>query len=236
MRLVQLIGVASLGALSACASGAASGPVDVEPPALGASDAGLVRPSASAAARRARPVEPGVDAGEALAIEQDGRVVPIVQHEARILRRPFTLVVRIRGGGRAAMLGTEVGVRLNASFDPRVFDLAVAGKPMPVADGEPFGGGSAMAEYEKPEPTLFLADGGSHFWYWKSDDDNRCASVAREGDDILCRRPIENLWDVDDGSGPEPISAERAPALHVVTLQAPSETAHGWVKLTFGPP
>lgn len=158
----------------------------------------------------------------------------IEAHEARIARRAFTIIARIPGGGRGAVFGTPVGLYLNASFDRRLFDLAVHGEPLPVGDGEVFGDGSGMAEASPIEPQLFLSDVASHYWYWSDDADRRCAEVERDGDDLLCRRVIEEVWDVETGVA-QRLSSVRAPALHVVTMQRPSPTAVGYVRLRFDP-
>lgn len=236
MRARSLVGAASFTVLGACAGAAPTEPVSVENRAPEAVERAHARPVGSAPARRARPLDADDPTADALTVEQDGRVVPIVHHEARVGRRAFAILIRIRGGGPAALLGSSTGVYLNASFDSRLFDLAVLGTPQPTGDGDAFGDGSAMAEEAKPEPTLFLASGGSHYWYWESDTDNRCSSAVRDGDDILCRRVIESLWDIDNGSAAEPIAAHSAPALYLVSRQRPVDTAHGFVKLTFDAP
>jgi len=236
VRARSLVGAASFIVLGACAGAAPTEPPSVEARAPDAIDSAPARPGGSAPPRRTRPTEPDDPTADALTIEQDGVVVPSVHHEARVGRRAFAVVVRIRGGGPAALLGTSTGVYLNASFDSRLFDLAALGKAQPAGDGDAFGDGSAMAEEAKPEPTLFLASGGSHYWYWESDTDNRCSSAARDGDDILCRRVVESLSDSENGLTATPIAKLSAPALYLVSRQRPSATAHGFVKLTFDPP
>lgn len=210
---------------------AGRGPEGIDVPEAGRAEDVPVPPPRDAAARRTRRPSPTIGA---LAVEQDGALLPSVDHAVHAGRRPFTIVVRILGGSKAALLGgPEVGVYVNASFDPHTYDVLASGGPAPTADGEAYGGGSAMAEASPIEPTLFLTSDASHYWYWNSDTDGRCARITREGDDLLCRRDIEKLYDVAGAGADEPISSTSAAALYVVSFQRGVDGPPGYLKLVF---
>lgn len=159
------------------------------------------RPEAAVSPRRGAPEvsRRGAPAGLALfdtlfevSLEQEGRQVPIVGHEASLHRGPFAILLRVHDPSR--------GILMNVSFDPMLYQRARRGEALEAY----FAPGTGMAEEAVvTKKELFIADHNAHHYLLASPEmkTNRYHEVHKLADGFFrCRRAVEQLYLVPDQS------------------------------------
>jgi hypothetical protein len=162
----------------------------------------------------------------AVAIQQDGRKVPIREHTVVLRREAFDVLVA---------LPTPGGVFVNASTSP---DLARYARDNRRVDDRV----ALEAFSEEPSSILTLADRGFAYWYYMGPGiskftDVRVLGHPQRGRTWVCKKSLTH-W--RDGNGPavklEHLSADQ---LYLVFVKADwegqrrVEQAHEWLRVVF---
>ena len=123
----------------------------------------------------------------AIALEQGGAAVPISNHEARVRKAPFDVLVDLKGLD---------GVYVHAAFDDGLFAKAQRGEPL----GRVFRTAQTMAlGQNNTDQILFLNDEESHhFWYAEGPAVHDFSAVTPIAGGLRGRRTIGNLWLADE--------------------------------------
>jgi hypothetical protein len=119
-------------------------------------------------------------------LEQDGRAVPIVNHQATLQKRSFTIVVS---------LAQPDGILVNASFAADSYDSAQAGRPL--SDIVGFTDLGMAEEAFNPQAALMASRRAPHYWYYQHDANHRFNDVRRREGRLVCRRIVANIMDRD---------------------------------------
>jgi hypothetical protein len=122
----------------------------------------------------------------AVSIEQDGKPVPIKDHEVSLKKAPFDILVDLPGKGSF--------VFVNASFDDAMYEKAKTNKPL----GREFRPGLFMAEGERNgDKDIIPGPDAIHSWYYETDQDNRFNEVKPMGAGVRGRRTVANAYVAD---------------------------------------
>lgn len=117
-----------------------------------------------------------------IGIEQNGRAMPLEDHEIILQRAPFTIVLTFPG---------QEGILINASVTSETFDAAQAGKTLAAMQG--FSDLGMAEEAFNPRALLMLSTSAPHFWYYAHEGEHRFNDVARQEKTVVCRRIIANV-------------------------------------------
>ncbi len=121
-----------------------------------------------------------------IAFEQDGAILPVENHQVKLRRAPFAIIIYFTG--------TD-SIFVHASPERKTLDLTAEGKPLSELPG--------FSESEIPEnlynrdETLFLSEKSPGFWKYTSEREHNFTSVKQENNVIVCRRIITSLTDHD---------------------------------------
>ena len=115
-------------------------------------------------------------------IEQNGRAVPLENHEVVLQRAPFTLVFTFPG---------QEGVLVNASVTPASFEAAQSNKTFAEIKG--FNDLGMAEEAFNPRTLLMLSARAPHFWYYAHEGEHRFNDVVRRETAVICRRIVANV-------------------------------------------
>ncbi len=117
-----------------------------------------------------------------IGIEQNGRAIPLENHEIVLQRAPFTLVLTFPG---------QEGVLVNASVTPETFEAAQSNKTF--AEMKGFSDLGMAEEAFNPRALLMLSARAPHFWYYAHEGEHRFNDVVRRETAIICRRIVANV-------------------------------------------
>lgn len=118
-----------------------------------------------------------------ISVEQGGRAVPIKNHQARLKRRPFDLLIRF---------ARPDAVLVNTWTAPETFTAARASEPLGKLRGFRQTG---MAEgLLNKDRDLFLSPDSPQYLYFSKAGDHRFNKVTREGQAVLGRRTVKRLF------------------------------------------
>lgn len=119
-----------------------------------------------------------------VAIMQDGKFIPVINHSVKIRRAPFKIVLNLAEGND--------GVLVNASFSPDSYKAAKSGKPF----GQILGftdTGLADHTFNKNE-SVIINDMAPNYWYYNNAEDHRFNNVIKRWNFILCERNISQFY------------------------------------------
>lgn len=123
-----------------------------------------------------------------VAIEQDGKHVMLHDNEARLARKPFTVIVA---------LPKWDGVMVNASHTDRLAAPVRAGTPVSTVLPLPRQG--MPEDLGNPRKSVFVTDDDYNYWYYFGDASNRFDDVIHAQRVYVCKRHIVNLAGDKDG-------------------------------------
>ena len=140
-----------------------------------------------------------------VALRQDGRTVPIRDHQAHLARRPFALVLAF---------GKLERVLVHASFQPDMVRAVAAGRPM--ASVLPLPRRTPPAPLFNPQRALVVSDEAYQLWYYLGPAIHRFDKDGiREVDGAyLCRQTVA-AYATPDGPT-RPLSRLRPHTLYLV--------------------
>ena len=152
-----------------------------------------------------------------VSIEQGGRPVPIRDHQARLDRQPFAILVHFRDPD---------AVLVNASFHPRSVDAAEAATPFEQIVG--FRGRQISEEPFNQARVVHVSDTGFHSWYYFSEGNSKFDAVTRTAAGWTCRRTVLGCV-TPDRPAPRDIRHLDRPAIYLVFV----ERQRDYLKLLF---
>ncbi len=117
-----------------------------------------------------------------IGIEQNGRALPLEDHEVTLQRAPFTIVLTFPG---------QEGILINASVMPETFNAAQSGKTL--AEMKGFSDLGMAEEAFNPRALLMLSVQAPHFWYYAHEGEHRFNDVMRQEHAVICRRIVANV-------------------------------------------
>ena len=127
--------------------------------------------------RTSPPIAP-VEKPFTIALEQDGQPVQVVDHAARLGKKPFTLVFMFRAPD---------SVLVNASANPQSYEAARAGTPLERIGG--FGSAGLIEGARNTDQEVILSDTDYQYWFYSTPSMNRFDKTREEGGLIVCRAP-----------------------------------------------
>ncbi len=115
-------------------------------------------------------------------IVQDGIEKDIINNEAAIYRKPFTIEFRFTG---------KENVFINASFNSGSF--RAAGENRPVNEISGFRGTVITEELFNSGEILTISDTNQNFWHYSNENDHSFNEVKKENGRIICIRKISSF-------------------------------------------
>ncbi len=115
-------------------------------------------------------------------IVQDGIEKDIVNNEAAIYRKPFTIEFRFIG---------KENVFVNASFNSGSFRAAEENRPVNEIPG--FSGTVISEELFNSDEILTISDTNQNFWHYSNENDHSFNEVKKENGSIICIRKISSF-------------------------------------------
>ncbi len=141
-------------------------------------------------------------------VVQDGIEKDIVNNEAAIYRKPFT--IEFRFGGKDSVF-------INASFNPGSFISAKKMRPVDEIPG--FSGTVITEELFNREEILTLSDTNQNFWHYSNENDHSFNEVKKENGSILCSRKITSLQTEETGKNRIPLTDVTGEVLFLVFMK-----------------
>jgi hypothetical protein len=118
----------------------------------------------------------------AVGFQQDGRSIPIENHQVILKKKTFTIVLYFK---------QPDSVLMNASFSPDSFEQARAG--MPLKDIPGFSDLGMAEEVFNPKTLLMISTNAPHYWYYENDANHRFNDVMRKNGILICRRIVAQV-------------------------------------------
>jgi len=140
-----------------------------------------------------------------LYLEQDGRIINIIDNSAMITKKQFRFVFRFK---------QPDSVLVNVSFDPGSFDSAAGGAPLDRIPG--FANTGIAEELFNPEYFMFISLDSPNYWYYSDDSDSRFDSATKDDAGYSCRRTISSFIDLDGKAEKKDISRIQQDTIYVV--------------------
>jgi hypothetical protein len=132
----------------------------------------------------AQQVLPRLNSGRyfEVGIEQNGKSVPIENHQVTLQKIPFSLVF---------YFPRQEGILVNTSFTPESFEPARNGQPF---DDIPGFSDLGMAEEPfNPRVVVMITSRAPHFWYYANQAEHRFNEVSKDNGIFICRRIVANV-------------------------------------------
>ena len=143
-----------------------------------------------------------------MAIEQDGRDVPIARHEAHLRKAPFTIVISFPSVGGRAMV--------NASRKGALAEAVMAGRS--ASSVLPIPAQGLQENLFNPNQRIFVTDTGYNHWYYGSEKLHRFDSVTPSNGRYACRRRIA-CFSADMSSPSTPVEQFDGGALYLTFVK-----------------
>lgn len=146
-----------------------------------------------------------------VAVEQDGKPVPIIDHEVTLKKKPFTILF-------AFPKINDINIMVSVSEKSDSFDAAKSGKPVKEIKGfeEFFGMAEGLFNESR---TLMLSETAYHYWYYLKDSDHRFDEIYYRDGKWVCKRISANLMDRDTTRNYKDIENFPGDALYFVFLK-----------------
>jgi len=140
-----------------------------------------------------------------LGVEQDGRMLPIRDHQVVLKRKPFVIVV---------VFPVPDAVLVSASLRPDSFEAARRGEPFSAIPG--FAGTRARQELFNRDKTLVVGDDVHQNWQYSSEKVHNFDSVTTRDRALFCRRTVAKYQ--LSGRQAEDIATIDSPAVYLVFI------------------
>ena len=121
-------------------------------------------------------------------IEQKGKIIKSENEEVTLKKSAFDIVIEF----------TEpAGVLINASFNSQSYSFAHKGIPKNEISGFK---NTGMAEHlSNPDNEILISFDAPSYWFFENEEKHRFNSVQYKKGKYICKRTIENFYDVDSG-------------------------------------
>lgn len=140
-----------------------------------------------------------------LYLEQDGRIINIIDDTAMVSKKQFRFLFRF---------SQPDSILVNVSFTPESYDSAQNGAPLDSIPG--FINTGIAEELFNPEYLMFISDDSPNYWYYSDDTDSRFDSVTKDDAGYTCRRTISSFIDLDGKAEKKEISKIQQDTIYVV--------------------
>lgn len=140
-------------------------------------------------------------------LEQDGRIINIINDTAEISKKQFRFVFNFR---------QPDSVLLNASFDPGSYESARIGSPLKQIPG--FQNTGIAEELFNAEYFMFISDNSPNYWYYSDDSDSRFDSVTKDENGYTCRRTVSSLIDLEGKAEKQDIVKIKQDTIYIVIV------------------
>lgn len=138
-------------------------------------------------------------------LEQDGRIINIINDTAEISKKQFRFVFNFR---------QPDSVLLNASFNPASYDSARNGAPLEQIPG--FQNTGIAEELFNAEYFMFISDNSPNYWYYSDDSDSRFDSVTKDENGYTCRRTVSSFIDLEGKAEKQDIMKIKQDTIYIV--------------------
>lgn len=156
-----------------------------------------------------RPAVPATTTNTfSVAVEQDGRRVEIINHEARLKKAPFALLFTFAGPDE---------IMVNVSEFPYSFELAAAGSPLAELPG--FVSFTAVEGLFNANQEVYLSDTAPQYWFYSIPSLHRFDEIEETGDGVICRRTVAAVY-LEEKRNSVPIEKYHGEALYFVFIKA----------------
>jgi len=119
-------------------------------------------------------------------IEQDGQIIEPVKNKISLKKKEFSIVFEF---------SEPMGLLINGSFVKKTYKLASKNKPKTKLPGFQTTG---MAEgLLNPDKEIFISNDSPNYWFYDDNEMNRFNEIMVLGDKIICKRIIQNIYDID---------------------------------------
>jgi len=119
-------------------------------------------------------------------IEQNGKLIEPINGLVTLDKSEFNIVFEF---------SEPMGLLLNGSFKKKTYKLASKGKPKSQLIGFQ---NTGMAEgLLNPDKEIFISNESPNYWFYDDDEENRFNSVEKINGKYLCKRIIQNLFNID---------------------------------------
>lgn len=142
-----------------------------------------------------------------LYIEQDGRIINIIDDTVMIARKQFRFNFRF---------AQPDGVLVNASLNPGSFDSAAGGAPLDLIPG--FINTGIAEELFNAEYFMFISEDSPNYWYYSDESDSRFDYTAKDERGYTCRRTVSSFIDLDGKTEKQDISKIRQDTIYIVIV------------------
>lgn len=119
-------------------------------------------------------------------IQQDGRDVPIQDHQVVLQKKTLTIVL---------YFPRPEGILLNASFSSESYEKAKRGEPFDQIPG--FTDLGMAEENFNPQTLLIVSKTAPHYWHYHQDGDHRFNDITQRNGMFVCRRIIAQIMNRD---------------------------------------
>ena len=121
-------------------------------------------------------------------LEQNGKSIVPVNNVVTLDKSEFSLVFEFNA---------PMGLLINASFDNTTYQQAMEGKPKSSLLGFE---NTGMAEgLFNDSEEIFLSDEAPSYWFYEDEETHRFNSTEKKEGKIICKRTINNLYDINVG-------------------------------------
>ena len=118
----------------------------------------------------------------AVAFEQDGRIIPIENHQVTLKKKTFSIVIYLKKPG---------SVLLNTSLSAESFEQARSGIPFENIAG--FSDLGMAEEAFNPKTLIMLSTTAPHYWYYEQPSNHRFNDVKTNSGIFVCRRIVAQV-------------------------------------------
>lgn len=139
---------------------------------------------------------------------QDGKIVPVADHQIILAKRPFTILLYLK---------QPDGILVNASFASQSFKQAQAG--LPFIDIEGFSDLGMAEEPFNPKTLLMISAIAPHYWYYEHDAHHRFNHVTSKNNILVCERIVGQIMDRDASKTMKSIREIQENALYLVFMK-----------------
>ena len=144
----------------------------------------------------------------AIGFQQDGKMVPIENHQVILKKKAFAVVLYFK---------RPDSVLVNAAFTPDSFEQIRAG--IPFNDIVGFSDLGMAEEAFNPKTLLMISAQAPHYWYYESMANHRFNDVTIEDGTFVCHRIVAQVMYRDTTRALVPIKDLRENTLYLVFMK-----------------
>lgn len=153
-------------------------------------------------------------------IEQDGKIIESNNGVVTLDKRPFTFVFEFN---------EPMGLLVNGSFEETTYKLATRGGKRSKLPGFQ---NTGMAEgLLNPEKEILISNESPSYWFYDDSENHRFNSIETVDGKLLCRRIIENLYNVDAQTNIKVENVSKPLYVTFISYKESQEIKREWIKI-----